>query len=53
MVTTKSKKTITKAVMDKQYLRDESMYNTLDMRYNIGLENTKEIRAGEIAMLRE
>jgi len=45
---TKFKKTVTKADMDKYYSRDEVMYNTIDLKTNIDLENTKEYRAEDI-----
>jgi hypothetical protein len=31
--------------MDKNYGRDDSMYNTIDFKKNVALENTKEERA--------
>ena len=46
--TTKFKKTVTKAVMDKYSSRDERMYTTIDLRDNIALENTKDHRAEDI-----
>ena len=51
--TSAHKKTIYKAHMDKYNGRDEQMYNTIDFKKNIELENTKEERAELIYQARE
>ena len=53
MTTTYKKKTVAQAVMDKSSARDERMYNTIDLKTNIGLENTKDLRADAIRQQRE
>jgi hypothetical protein len=47
------KKTINRAIMEKYNGRDESMYNTIDFKSNIALENTKDERAEIIYQARE
>ena len=48
MTTTYQKKSVAQAVMEKSTARDERMYNTIDLKTNIGLENTKDLRAEAI-----
>ena len=55
--TTVCHKTIAKAVMDTQYektrVTDDRIYNTIDLKTNIDLENTKDFRAEQIRRARE
>ena len=43
--TSAHKKLLAKTILDKQYPRDDSMYNETNFKRNISLENTKDERA--------
>ena len=44
----KETRKVAKAVVDKYYQRDDKMYNTIELKANIALENTKDERAEKI-----
>lgn len=44
----KETRKIAMAVVDKYYQRDDKMYNTIELKANIALENTKDERAEKI-----
>ena len=39
------KKTVNSTILDKQYPRDDAMYTVDNVKNNISLENTKDLRA--------
>jgi hypothetical protein len=45
MASSAHKKILAKTILDRQYPRDDVMYNETNFKVNISLENTKDERA--------